>query len=128
MLRLLGEFDEYMNDDFNTAKVLGSMFELVPVINSMKDKLISAEALRKSTFDLFQNKMKAFVEDIFGLKSELQSDYEKLDGVLQLLINLRKSSKEKKDYATSDAIRNKLLELGIALKDEKSGEISYNFL
>jgi cysteinyl-tRNA synthetase len=125
---LLGEFEEYMNDDFNTAKVLASMFELVPVINSIKDKLIPAEALHKETFELLQNKMKTFVEDIFGLKSELQGDYEKLDGVLQVLINLRKTAKAKKDYATSDAIRNQLLDLKIALKDEKNGEISYSFI
>jgi cysteinyl-tRNA synthetase len=125
---LLGEFDQYMNDDLNTAKVVASMFELVPVINSMKDKLIAAGAMSKGTFELLQTKMKVFVEDIFGLKSELEGDYEKLDGVLQVLINLRKTAKAKKDYATSDAIRNQLLELGIALKDEKSGEMSYSFL
>jgi len=128
VIRLLDEFDEYMNDDFNTAKVLASMFELVPVINSIHDGLIAAASLRKNTFELFQRKMNAFVEDIFGLKTELKGDYEKLDGVLQVLINLRKTSKEKKDYATSDAIRNQLLQLGIALKDEKSGDISYSFL
>jgi cysteinyl-tRNA synthetase len=125
---LLAEFDEYMNDDFNTAKVLASMFELVPVINSIKDKLISAEALQKETFEMFKKKMKVFVEDVFGLRSELEEDYEKLDGVLQVLINLRKSAKAKKDYATSDAIRNQLMDLGIALKDEKNGEITYSFV
>jgi cysteinyl-tRNA synthetase len=72
--------------------------------------------------------MKAFVEEIFGLKSELQGDHEKLDGVLQVLINLRKTAKARKDYATSDAIRNQLIDLKIALKDEKNGEISYSFL
>jgi cysteinyl-tRNA synthetase len=70
--------------------------------------------------------MKSFVEDIFGLKSE-QGDYSKLEGVLQVLIELRKQAKAKKDYATSDAIRNQLLQLGIALKDEKDGNISYTF-
>jgi cysteinyl-tRNA synthetase len=125
---LLQNFDEYMNDDFNTAKVLASMFEIVPVINSIKDKLIAAESLRKETFELLQTKMKTYIEDIFGLKSELEGDFEKLDGVLQVLINLRKTAKAKKDYATSDAIRNQLLELKIALKDEKNGEISYSFL
>ena len=39
--KLISEFDENMNDDFNTAKVLASMFELVPVINSIKDKTIA---------------------------------------------------------------------------------------
>jgi cysteinyl-tRNA synthetase len=73
-------------------------------------------------------KMKLFVEDIFGLRSEQQGDISKLDGVLQVLIELRKQAKAKKDYATSDVIRKQLLDLGIALKDEKDGNISYSFV
>jgi cysteinyl-tRNA synthetase len=126
--RLLLEFDEFINDDLNTAKVLASMFELVPVINSIKDKHIQPAALHQRTFELLQQKMKLFVEDIFGLKSELQGDYSKLEGVLQVLIDLRKQARAKKDFATSDVIRNQLLELGIALKDEKDGNMSYTFL
>jgi len=68
---LLEEFGEFMNDDFNTAKVLANMFEIVPVINSIKDKHIPASSLNSDTFVLMQSKMKIFVEDIFGLKSEL---------------------------------------------------------
>ncbi len=124
--KLLAEFDEYMNDDFNTAKVLANMFELVPVINSIKDKHITAGALSRSTFTLLQHKMKIFVVNIFGLQSELQGDYSKLDGVVQILIELRKKAKAKKDYVTSDDIRMRLLPLGIALKDEKDGNISYS--
>ena len=128
VLRLLSEFDEFMNDDINTAKVLASMFELVPVINSIKDKHIALSSLRNETFALLQAKMKVFVEDVFGLKSEVLSDHSLLDGVLQVLIDLRKQSKEKRDYVTSDIIRNQLLRLGIALKDEKDGNISYSFV
>jgi cysteinyl-tRNA synthetase len=42
--KLLNEFDEFMNDDFNTAKVLANLFELVPVINGIKDGHISPKA------------------------------------------------------------------------------------
>ncbi len=125
---LLEEFDEFISDDFNTAKVLANMFEIVPVINSIKDKHIPASSLNSDTFHLMQSKMKIFVEDIFGLKSELQGDYTKLDGVLQVLIQLRKQARAKKDYVTSDEIRNQLLQLGIALKDEKDGNITYAFV
>ncbi len=128
VLHLLAGFDEFMNDDFNTAKVLANMFEVVPVINGIKDKHLPASALSKETFALMQTKMKIYVEDIFGLQSELTGDFSKLDGVLQVLIQLRKHAKTKRDYATSDAIRNQLLELGIALKDEKDGNMSYSFV
>jgi cysteinyl-tRNA synthetase len=127
VLELLEGFEDFMNDDFNTAKVLANMFEVVPVINSIKDKHIAADALTRKTFTLLQQKLKYFIEDIFGLQSEKQGDYSKLDGVLQVLIELRKQAKEKKDYVTSDAIRLELLQLGIALKDEKDGNISYSF-
>lgn len=50
--KLVDEFDEFMNDDFNTAKVLANMFELVSVINSIKDKHISAESLSTTTVAL----------------------------------------------------------------------------
>jgi cysteinyl-tRNA synthetase len=126
--KLLAEFDEFMDDDFSTAKVLANMFELVPVINSIKDKHITADALRKSTFTLLQKKMKTFIVDILGLRSETEGDTGKLEGVLQILIGLRKQAKTKKDYVTSDAIRNQLLQLGIALKDEKDGNISYSLI
>ncbi|HVG42270.1 MAG TPA: cysteine--tRNA ligase, partial [Chitinophagaceae bacterium] len=70
VLGLVNEFDEFINDDFNTAKVLANMFELVPVINSIKDKSISITSLPASTMTLLKEKMKVYVEDILGLKSE----------------------------------------------------------
>jgi cysteinyl-tRNA synthetase len=124
--KLINEFDEFINDDLNTAKVMANMFELVPVINSMKDKTIPVSALSKETFDLLQTQMKIFIEDIFGLQSVTEGDNEKLKGVMQLLVDIRKEAKNKKDFATSDKIRNQLQQLGILLKDEKDGTISWS--
>ena len=124
--KLITDFDDFMNDDFGTAKVLANMFELVPTINSMKDKVIPVSALSKETFELLQKQMKVYVEDILGLKSVTEADNEKLKGVMDLLIDIRKEAKSKKDFATSDKIRNQLSRLGIALKDEKGGDMSWN--
>ncbi len=124
--RLIQEFGEFMDDDFNTAKVLANMFELTPVINGIKDKHVPITSLRGETLQLMQSQMKLFLEDIFGLQSEQQSDGGRLDSVLQILIELRKEAKAKKDYVTSDTIRNQLLNIGIVLKDEKDGNISYS--
>jgi len=124
-LKLIAEFDEFMNDDFSTAKVLANMFELVPTINSMKDKTIPVSALSKETFELLQKQMKIFIEDIFGLKSVTEADNQKLQGVMQLLVDIRKEARSRKDFATSDRIRNQLQQLGILLKDEKDGSISW---
>lgn len=123
--RLVGEFDAFMNDDFNTAKVLGSMFELVPVINSVKDGLISGDALSSATLDLLQQKFKEYLEDVFGLRTDSASN-EKLGAVMELLIEIRKEAKAKRDFATSDKIRDQLAAAGIQLKDGKGGEMSWD--
>ena len=125
VVKLLKEFDEFMNDDFSTAKVLANMFEIVPVINSMKDKLIPVTALSEETFQFLQNRFKTWLEDILGLKGVSEADNSKLQGVMQLLIDIRKEARGRKDFFTSDKIRNQLAEMGILLKDEKGGEMSW---
>ncbi len=125
--KLVEEFDEFMNDDFSTAKVLANMFELVPVINSVKDGHIPLDALGSALVEKIKSSFKAYLEDIFGLKGESEKEDGKLAGVLDLLIDIRKDARGKKDYATSDKIRNQLARLGILLKDEKGGEVSYSF-
>lgn len=122
---LIREFDEFMNDDLNTAKVLANMFELSSVINSIKDKHIQSDAISGATLQLLQQQLRLYIEDIFGLTSERTTDDGKLDGVLQLLIDIRKEAKQRKDFVTSDKIRNELAALGVQLKDEKDGGVSY---
>lgn len=124
---LLDGFDEFMNDDFNTAKVLANMFELVPIINSLKDKTIPPESLTEKVFQRLQQTFKIYLEDIFGLQAPGVSKDAKLDEVLQILIDIRKTAKENKDFVTSDKIRKDLSEAGILLKDEKDGGVSYTF-
>lgn len=123
--KLLGELDDFMNDDFNTAKVLANLFEIVPVINSLHDKHLPADALAGPTVKLLKEYFYTYLENIFGLRGDSHGDDNKFKGVMQLLIDLRKEARSRKDYATSDKIRNQLQQLGIALKDEKDGNISY---
>jgi len=124
--KLLNEFEDFMNDDFSTAKVMANMFELVHVINSLKDKSIPIETLTIKSLELLKSKMELYVEDILGLKSETEAEAEKLKGVIQVLISLRKDARAKRDWATSDKIRNQLAEIGIQLKDDKDGNISWS--
>lgn len=124
--RLVNELEEFMDDDFSTAKVLANLFELAPIINSIKDKIIAASAVSSSSIERMQQKFKLFLEDIFGLKNETATDNKSLDGVMQLLIDIRNEAKSKKDYATSDKIRNQLAALGITMKDEKGGGVSWS--
>ncbi len=123
---LLG-MDEFMDDDFNTAKVLANVFELVPIINSLKGGQIRPDALSTDTVGSMKKYFTDYLEHILGLKGESAGDDQKLSGVVELLIDIRRDARTRKDYATSDKIRNQLLQLGIVLKDEKDGGISYTF-
>jgi cysteinyl-tRNA synthetase len=109
-----------MNDDFNSPMVIANLFEGVRIINSVHNKLeqIDAEnlALLKKVFDIF-------VIDILGLKEEQTSagSDEKIEGLMHLIIDLRKNARGMKDFATSDKIRDELANLGISLKDTRDG-------
>jgi cysteinyl-tRNA synthetase len=120
---------EFMDDDFNTAKTIANLFELSTIINSLKGGQIKAEEISKHGIDLLKKTMNDYLFDVFGLQNEKSnSSNDKLDDALQVLINLRKEAKTKKDFATSDAIRNQLAEKGIQLKDEKDGNMSWSVI
>jgi cysteinyl-tRNA synthetase len=126
VIKLVNEFEEFMDDDLSTAKVLANMFELAPVINSIKDGLIKADAISFTSILKLQQAFQIYLEDILGLKSTAVNSNGALGGVMELLIDIRKEAKSKKDFATSDKIRNQLTALGINLKDEKGGEMSWS--
>lgn len=119
------ECEEFMNDDFNTAKVIANLFELAPVINGIKGGQVAGDALSANTFALLKATFKTYLEDILGMQPLQAKQSSKLDDVLSLLIEIRNDAKKRKDFATSDQIRNKLAESGVLLKDEKDGTVSY---
>lgn len=119
------ECADFMNDDFNTAKVLANLFELAPVINGIKGGQIAANALSGATISTIKKTFKVYLEDVFGLQALKQADDDKIDAVMQLVIDMRKDARTRKDFETSDKIRDMLASAGIQLKDEKGGEMTY---
>jgi cysteinyl-tRNA synthetase len=108
-----------MNDDFNTPILIAHLFEVVKVINQIKEQKASLNA---DDLLVLKNTINAFVFDVLGLTNEnSQNNSEKINGVVELLIKLRKEARENKDWALSDQIRDELIELGIQLKDGKEG-------
>jgi len=110
---------EAMDDDFNSPTVIANLFDGVRIINSVNNKIntISPEDLKvlKKTFD-------TFVFDILGLKDEKPTDRSKyLDGLMELVLQIRQSTRDKKDWETSDRIREALQNLQITVKDSKEG-------
>jgi len=114
---------DHINDDLNTAQVLAELFEVSSKVNAYQNKQLDIAELSKETFDKMKQTFFTFFTDILGLLDETGSsaDDSSMDGVMDLLIDIRKSARENKDFATSDKIRDSLNELEIQLKDGKEG-------
>ena len=110
-----------MNDDFNSPILIAQLFEAVKFIHQIKDG--NAE-LSEADLEDFKTSLKAFVFDILGLEdvtAAAEANTDKLNGTLELLIQLRKEARANKDFAMSDQIRDELIKLGIQLKDGREG-------
>ncbi len=118
---------QFMNEDFNTARVIAALFELMPTINGIKGGQLPADSLSDAVLEKLKSTFHLFVEDVLGLQpiTPAGGSNDVLDKVLGLLIDIRKDARARKDWATSDAIRNQLAAAGVLLKDEKDGSFTY---
>ncbi|HRO76014.1 MAG TPA: cysteine--tRNA ligase, partial [Crocinitomicaceae bacterium] len=102
----------------NSPILVARLFEVVKYINSVNDKKATITTQDK---EILQKAVHAFVFDILGLNFKEEQGGEKLNDVMKLVIDLRHDARAKKDFATSDKIRDYLGELGITIKDSKDG-------
>ncbi len=109
-----------LDDDFNSPIAIAHLFDGVRIINSVKDGKAS---LTEEDIELLKQLFESFVSDILGLKSEeaASGSDEMLNGVIQMLIDLRQQAKMDKDWAKSDKIRDELKNINVILKDTKEG-------
>lgn len=114
------EFIDAMDDDFNTALAMSVVFNFCHELNGyLQDNdapsLQALEAANKlfDDFDavLAMIKQRQKAEDSDGM----------VEGLLQLIIELRQKARASKDWASADAIRDGLKELGIILEDTPQG-------
>lgn len=116
-------FSAAMNDDFNTPVAIGQLFELVREVNGrLAGDPIPAPALlaADSAFQRMGGDILGIVPD--ELPCDAVSD-ELADSLMCLIIELRKSSRERKDWAAADAIREGLKARGIVLEDRSGGTV-----
>ena len=110
-----------MNDDFNSPILIANLFEAVKLVNGIKD---GEEKISTEDRDTLKTTMHEFIFDVLGLIDVAianEDSSEKLSGIVEMLIEMRAQARNNKDFATSDQIRDKLLDLGIQLKDGKEG-------
>ncbi|PKV52526.1 cysteinyl-tRNA synthetase [Aquimarina sp. MAR_2010_214] len=110
-----------MNDDFNSPILIAKLFDAVKFVNTVKEQKATISA---ADLELLRRTIHGFAFDVLGLVNinETASDIsDKLSGTVELLINLRAEARANKDFATSDKIRDELIEIGIKLKDGRDG-------
>jgi cysteinyl-tRNA synthetase len=135
MLRLRESFLAKMDDDFNTGGAISDLFDMTRCLN----RLIESESLEDKnkrsqvSIDLLTEGIKIlrelaailgiFIKPPKAASSGSTESASLVEGLMQLVIQLRADARAKKDFATSDVIRNALTALGITLQDGKSGTL-----
>ena len=103
-----------MNDDFNTPVLIANLFDAVKFVQHIND---GRESISKDDLNALQTTLHSFVHDVLGLTKEEQGGDHYLEDALQLLIELRNDARKRKDFTTSDKIRDELSKAGIVLQD-----------
>jgi len=114
---------EEMSDDFNTPKAMARIFELVSRINGLKGGQLPISEVMPATLERLRQVFHDFVFEIFGLFDDNDAADEDgtLDGLMKLIIDIRADARNRKDWGTSDKIRDVLKVLNLQLKDGKEG-------
>ena len=110
-----------MNDDFNTPVLIAKLFEIVKEINNLK---AGTATIDEENLQLLTQTYNEFVFEVLGFQNEVVHPAQRndlQDELISTLIELRKSARLKRDFATSDQIRDKLAAIGVLLKDTAEG-------
>ncbi|MCA9933681.1 MAG: cysteine--tRNA ligase [Ardenticatenaceae bacterium] len=119
------QFIEKMNDDFNAPAALGVLQELTRQVNIL---LNEQGPHTNGTLTAVDNLYRELGGGVLGIIPDeadggSSGSAEREDGLVQILIKLRAQARANRDWATSDAIRNQLKDLGVVLEDRADGTI-----
>jgi len=114
-----------MDNDFNTPQALAALFDFNRTVNSL---INSGQSVSAETLEAIEDTYRALGGDILGIiPNEISGQVGPSAGLeedlIHVLIDLRATARKNKDYATSDAIRDRLAEIGVALEDRPDGTV-----
>ena len=107
------KFEAAMDDDFNTADAISTVFEMVKRANITVTKESAAAYIRRVK-ELLEKLL-----EVLGIHAERKE--ESLDSRVEALIEERQTARKEKNYARADEIRAELTAMGILLEDTKEG-------
>lgn len=130
LLNLCRQMYRHMGDDFNSARVLADLFELINRTNALATAGSELESMRPEALLTVQTAVTAMVREVLGIlpRDSGGSSGDRLSSVIDVLIGIRKEARSRKDFATADAIRDRLKEAGVQLEDRPDGTTGYTLL
>ena len=110
------EFDEAMDDDFNTPRALATMIGFAKSIEPYANSNLSKEGINE-VLGLF-----SYFGSVFGiLQSKGTTTDRAFEKLLSMVLSIRDEARKKGDWGTSDNIRNSLRDLGVIIEDSAEG-------
>lgn len=117
-----------MDNDFNTPQALAALFDFTRAVNTL---LNSGQAVTTATLEAIDQTYRVLGGDILGLIPDEMVPGAGQDGLsagveedlIRILVDLRAAARKNKDFATADAIRDRLAEIGVLLEDRPDGTV-----
>ncbi len=112
---------EAMDDDFNAPAAIAVLNQLTTDVNTL---LNSSQPIGKATLEAIDKVYRDFGGQVLGIiPDELrqESNFELVDGLVRMLIEMRAEARKAKDFKRSDQIRDQLAALGVVLEDGRGG-------
>ncbi|MEI6409996.1 MAG: cysteine--tRNA ligase, partial [Bacteroidota bacterium] len=100
---------------------LAALNEIGGYVNKIANQQLDAREVSPWVLERLKTVFNAFIFDIFGLQEENNEADGTVDGLMNLILDIRAQARAQKDFATSDKIRSGLTEVGIQVKDGKEG-------
>jgi cysteinyl-tRNA synthetase len=122
----IANFEEAMDDDFNTSVAMSHVFELAKKLRAERNSLSHAGKIATSSEVLFQDwQALSYMTSILGFVADICDRKVKEESIseteIELLIQQRIEAKKAKNYQESDRLRDQLKAMGITLIDQKDG-------
>ncbi len=122
ILALIEDAYRGMDDDFNTAIAIAALNEAGAYVHKLANRQLEHGAIAPWVLERLKSAFYTFIFEIFGLQDEAGAgDDGTVEGLMELILDIRAQARSQKDWATSDKIRDALASVGIAVKDGKEG-------
>jgi cysteinyl-tRNA synthetase len=120
---LVNQIESDLCDDLNTPKAIAGVFEIVTIVNQLVNKQVPEDEYNVMTHRLLDKVFFGICQTVLGLILDEGegNDQKYIDGLMNVILDIRSAARTNKDWTTSDLIRGRLTDLGIQVKDGSDG-------